>query len=124
VSSGVATALLLAWIKACALTYGVDPEFAAAVAIVESRPTGGGMEMRCGPLGRSGKYVGPMGLNRCFAGKYDIYSPWENIRVGVKALRGNQMSALKRYNASCTPAYIREVFKIKRQLKREGKSDG
>jgi hypothetical protein len=111
------TALLVAWITACAQVYDVSPEFARAVAIVESRPAGGGMEMRVGPLGRSGKFVGPMGLNRCFAGKYDIYSPWENIRVGVRALRGNELKALRRYNTSCTAAYVKEVMRIKRKLK-------
>ena len=109
--------ILIAWMKACALTYGVDPEFAQAVAIVESRPQGGGMEMRFGPLGRSGNFVGPMGLNRCFAGKYDIYNPWENIRVGVAALRGNELKALRRYNTRCNPAYISEVMRIKRKIK-------
>ena len=119
----LASALLIAWIRTCAAHYGVDPEFAQAVAIVESRPAGGGMEMRCGPLGRAGKYYGPMGINRCFKSKWPIDNPFVNVEVGVKALRGNDMRrVLKRYNASFTEAYFRTICKIQKQLKKENRS--
>jgi len=112
------TALLVAWLRACALTYSVDPEFAQAVAIVESRPAGGGMEMRFGPLGRSGKYYGPMGVNRCFLGKWPINNPFVNVQVGVMALRGaDKRRVLRRYNASFTEAYYQEILRVERRLK-------
>jgi hypothetical protein len=111
-------AIILAWIRTCALHYGVDPELAQAVAIVESRPAGGGLKIRVGPLGKKGQYVGPMGINRTFANKYDIYNPYENVRVGVAALRGrNQAAVLKRYNRGFDQKYYREVCRVQRHLK-------
>ena len=55
------TTLIMAWIFACAQVHGVDPYFAQAVAVVESRPAGGGeLQIRVGRLGRS-RFYGPMG---------------------------------------------------------------
>jgi len=115
---------LFGWIRACALHYGVDPEFAFAVAIVESRPKGGSeFEIRIGPMGKNGRYIGPMGISKCFAKKYDIYNVWENIRVGIKALNGNERKALKRYNDSFNEAYYTEVMRIKYKLQHGGNHD-
>lgn len=116
--TGVAAALLLAWIQACALTYGVEPEFAYAVARIES---GTKTEAwRCGRLGRS-RYYGPMGINRCFLARWPIDDPFVNVEVGVKALRGaDKRRVLKRYNAAFDEAYYRAVMALYRQTKREG----
>ena len=112
------TVLLIAWVKACALTYGVDPEFAQAVMIVESRPAGGAeMEFRVGRLGKS-RYYGPFGIEKSFLKKWDIANPFVNVEVGVKALRGSdKRRVLKRYNASFNEAYYREVRRVERKLK-------
>lgn len=116
----LATAALLAWLQVCAVQSGVDPDFARAVAIVESRPPGGGLTMRCGPLGKRGKYYGPFGISRNFLKKWDITDPYVNVWVGVRALRGrDKVKVLRRYNASFNQAYYREVCRIERQLKRE-----
>jgi hypothetical protein len=123
-SGGVATALLMAWLKACALTYGVEPEFAWAVARVESgRP--GAAEIRCGPLGRTGKYYGPFGIHREFKRRWPIDNPYVNVEVGVKALRGaDKRRVLRRYNASFDESYYRAVMALYRQAKREGRFRG
>jgi hypothetical protein len=114
------TALLLAWIRTCALTYGVEPEFAQAVAIVESRPAGGGMEIRTGRLGKS-RYYGPMGINRCFLNRWPIDDPYVNVEVGVKALRGaDKRRVLRRYNPKLNRAYEQAVMATYRRLKGDG----
>lgn len=115
----IPTAILVAWIHACAQVHGVDPAFAQAVAVVESRPKGGGMEMRVGPIGKSGRFVGPMGIAKCFENDADIYNPYINILIGVCALRGPEKKALRRYNASFDTAYYHEVMRIKAKLKKE-----
>lgn len=110
--------LLLAWMASCAQVYGVDPHFAQAVAIVESRPAHGPeLAMRCGRLGKS-RYYGPMGIEKSFLKRWAINDPFVNIQVGVMALRGaDKRRVLKRYNASFTEAYYREVRRIERRLK-------
>lgn len=113
----ITAALLAGFIRTCALYYGVEPEFAQAVAIVESRPAGGGMEIRVGRLGKS-RYYGPFGIHRDFLKKWDIANPYVNVEVGVKALRGkDQVAVLKRYNRSFNQGYYREVCRVQRQLK-------
>jgi hypothetical protein len=112
-------ALLLAWLQACALTYGVEPEFAFAVARVESGLPGAAV-IRCGPLGRSGKYYGPFGIHRDFRRRWPIDDPFVNVAVGVKALRGtDKRRVLQRYNAAFNEAYYRAVMRIYRQAQRE-----
>lgn len=116
----IATAALLAWMQICAQEHGVDPYFARAVAIVESRPAGGGLAMRCGPLGKQGKYYGPFGISRIFLKRWNIADPYVNVWVGVRALRGrNRLKILRRYNASFNQAYYREICRTERQLKQE-----
>lgn len=118
------TALLLAWMEVVSAHYGVDANFAKAVAITESRPKGGSeFEIRIGPMGKNGRYIGPMGISKCFAKKYDIYNVWENIRIGIKTLNGNERKALKRYNASFNEAYYKEVMRIKYKLQHGSTSD-
>ncbi len=118
--SGVALAALLAWMQACAGVYGVEPEFAYAVARVESGVPGG-VEIRCGALGRAGKYYGPFGIHRDFRRRWPIDEPFTNVAVGVKALRGrDKRRVLRRYNAEFSEAYYRAVMAIYRQAKRKG----
>ena len=110
--TGLALAALLAWFQTCGALYGVEPEFAWAVARVESGVPGG-PEIRLGPLGRRGKYYGP------------IDDPYVNVEVGVKALRGaDKRRVLQRYNAAFNEAYCRAVMSTYHQAKREGKFDG
>lgn len=122
--TGLALAALLAWFQTCGAMYGVEPEFAWAVARVESGVSGG-PEIRFGPLGRRGKYYGPMGINRCFLGRWPIDDPYVNVEVGVKALRGtDKRRVLRRYNRAFNEAYYRAVMAVYRQAKREGRFDG
>jgi hypothetical protein len=115
----LSTAILLAWMKACCLNYGVEPEFALAVARVES---GTKTEMlRFGPMGKSGRYYGPFGIERSFLKKWPIDNPFVNIEVGVKALRGpDKRRVLRRYNATFNEAYFRAVMMACRKYKSEG----
>jgi hypothetical protein len=109
------TALLAAWIRAYALLYGVEPEFALAVAHVESGCPG--QEFRVGPMGK-GKYYGPFGIHRDFLRRWPINEPEKNIEIGVKALRGrDQRRVLRRYNAAFDEAYWRAVQQARRRWK-------
>jgi len=116
------TALLLAWIRAYAALYGVEPEFALAVAHVESGCAG--QEFRLGPLGKKGKYAGPFGLDRAYCRErfgLDPVDPETNIRIGVRALRGRDPRAvLQRYNAKFNERYWRAVQQAKRRYKSRG----
>jgi hypothetical protein len=116
----LSSVVIFGWMRLWASVYGVDPEFVQAVAIVESRMPGVGHEMsiRTGPLGR-GKYQGPMAIISSYRRICAIEDPFENIRVGTKALQGDERKVLRRYNASCNWAYVWQVMKIKRQLKGE-----
>jgi hypothetical protein len=102
---------VLAEVQRCAVTEGVDPDFAGAVAMVESG-------LKCGPLGKRGRFVGPMGIARCYKDRFDIYDWRENVRVGVRALRGkDKLKVLRRYNAASNRAYERAVLAKMRELK-------
>jgi hypothetical protein len=99
---------LVSYIARCARAHGVDPGFAVAVATIESR-------LQCGPLGRRGTYLGPMGIHKTFRARWNIDNPWVNVEVGVKALRGrDQVKVLRRYNASFSPAYLKAVRQVQR----------
>jgi hypothetical protein len=112
------TAILLAWMKACCLNYGVEPEFALAVARVES---GTKTEMlRFGPLGREGRFYGPFCIERSFLRRWPIDNPFVNIEVGVKALRGrDKRRVLQRFNASFDEPYFRAVMAARRKFRSE-----
>jgi hypothetical protein len=110
------TALLLSWLNACCAYYNVEPAFARATMEVESGTKY--EQIRIGPLGKKGTYIGPMGIHKQFRKKWDIDNPYENIRVGVAALRGrDKLKVLKRYNTSCNTAYVRAVMEKYRQYK-------
>jgi hypothetical protein len=116
---GLPTILLL-WLQTCSAYYGVDPYFAMAVAHVESSTKS--QEFRIGKMGRT--FYGPMGIHKCFKTKWDISNPYVNIQVGVRALRGNQRRALRRYNPKATPTYESAVFAAKRRYERKKVFDG
>jgi hypothetical protein len=113
----IPTSVFLAWMMVCSLYYGVEPEFALAVARVES---GTQAEwVRFGRLGRS-PYYGPMGINKCFLNKWPIDNPYVNMEIGVKALRGpDKRRVLKRYNEKFDEGYFRAVMAAYQQHKRE-----
>jgi len=97
--------------------YEVSPAFALAVAHVESGTAS--QEFRVGLLGAT--YYGPMGIHKCFLNRWPIDDFRENIRVGVKALRGrNLRHILKRYNAAFTESYWRAVKSAERRYRQEG----
>lgn len=116
-------AMPAAWwqqVQAAAAAAGVDPYFAAAVAWVECAG------WKAGPLGKGPngrKYIGPMGINRCFAARWDIYDPLVNLEVGIRALRGRDRKAvLRRYNHAASQAYIGAVLGLCRQFHKEAGS--
>ena len=112
-------AAMMAWMQVCSAHYGIEPEFVYAVARIESGVPGG-PQIRIGPLGRKSKYLGPMGINRCFLSRWPVANPYVNVMVGARALRGNdKRRVLKRYNAAFTEAYYRAVMACYRQAKRE-----
>lgn len=117
--TGLPAAILLAWMQACCTVYGVEPEFALAVARIESGTKTAWL--RCGPLGKAGKYYGPFGIHRDFRKKWPIDNPYVNVAVGVRALQGrDQRRVLQRYNAEFNEAYFRAVRAVYRQTKRRG----
>lgn len=110
--------LLCFWIKYWGAVYRVEPEFIFPVMVVESGDANN--LIRFGPLGKSGKYIGPMGINKCFRKQWDIDDPVVNIAVGARALRGSdKRRLLKRYNAAFNEGYYRAVMALYRQCKRE-----
>lgn len=115
------SAALLCWLLLCCQTYGVEPAFALAVARVESGTAA--QEYRVGRLGTS-PYYGPMGIHQCFLKRWPIDQPEENIKRGVRALRGSNTAAgklrvLRRYNQSSNRTYERAVLAHYRRLKGE-----
>jgi hypothetical protein len=77
--------------------------------------------LRCGPLGRTGKYYGPFGIHRDFLKRWKVDNPYINVQVGVKALKGqDKRRVLRRYNDSFDEAYYRAVMAVYRQIKRDG----
>jgi hypothetical protein len=112
-------------IRVAAIQHHVDPEFATAVAIVESRSSG--QVFRTGPLGRRGKFYGPFGINRSFLKKWPIDDLQTNILVGCRALRGDDhLKILRRYNTACDRNYVnkvRQIMAILKQRHRDGDPD-
>jgi len=108
---------MILWLKAVAITYGIQPEFALAVARIESGTKT--QEYRIGPMGK-GTYYGPLGIHKDFLKKWPINNPYMNILIGVKALQGkDQVRVLRRYNKTCDQAYLKAVFAFRNQLVRE-----
>ena len=70
-------------VKAMAVKYSVDPNFALAVAEVES--SNKEVRFRFGKMGK-GTYYGPFGIHKCFLGRWAINDPLVNTEVGIRAL--------------------------------------
>ena len=116
------TALLLAWLNVCCIEFKVSPPFARAVSTIETgAPVG---QIKTGSIDSKGRFWAPMGIARCFGKDYDIASPYVNIWLGVRALRGTgtdearQKRRLRKYNAKFTMAYWREIKKVERVYRR------
>ena len=121
------TLLIVGLIRVYASFYGVEPEFALAVAHVESGTAA--QEFRVGPLGKKGTYAGPFGLHRAYCRErfgIDPLDPETNVAIGVRALRGaDQRRVLQRYNRSFGEAYWRAVLAARAHYRRqEEKEDG
>jgi len=113
------TLALLLWLQICCNIHGVEPEFALAVARLES-----GTKTETFRLGRLGKtnLYGPMGVRSFFLEKGDAK---EVIEVGVKALRPRKgertkRDILKRYVGYRDIAYEKGVLAMYSQYKRKG----
>jgi len=103
---------LMVWMKQCCEKYGVEPEFALAVARVESGNKH--FNFRIGEMGPI-PYWGPMGIHNCFLSKWPVDDPKENILRGVIALSNSKtyqgkLRRLRKYNKSCDSAYIMAVM--------------
>jgi len=113
----------LKFVKVQCEVYRVDPNFALAVAMVESGVPGE-LQLRFGRLGKS-KYYGPFGIHRCF-NKWglDLSNPYVNAWIGIRALRGvgksrkKQIRRLRKYNASFDWSYWRAIKSIERRNKK------
>jgi soluble lytic murein transglycosylase-like protein len=108
------------YIKEAAQRYDVSPYLIQAVCAIESRYD---------PEAKSGKCFGLMQLHRDTAKKYgvDAHDPRENIMGGAAVLahllekyHGNIRRVLHVYNATCTPAYTREVLRAYHQAQFNG----
>jgi hypothetical protein len=116
-------AALIGWMIVVANHYHLDPEAFQALCVVESRAAHApDLSFRVGRLGHS-RYWGPGGLNQeCFDDPVCYRNPYMNIYFAAKSMRrlidrhGSWKAALKRYNANCTPAYIREVRRVEKIL--------
>ncbi len=99
--------------------YGVDPNFALAVAETESSYKG--QQFRFGRMGRT-HYSGPFGINRCFLRKWNVDDPWINTVLGIRALSfyRNKRQTLQHYNANFNEGYYRRVRELERRNKKEG----
>jgi hypothetical protein len=107
------------YIKEAAQRYHISPYLILAVCAIESRYD---------PDARSGRgsCIGLMQLHKDTARKYGVnpHNPRENIMGGTAVLanlmgryNGDIHSVLHKYNATCTPAYEREVIRAYNQVK-------
>ncbi len=105
------------YIKEAARRYQISPYLIQAVCAIESRYD---------PDAQSGRCFGLMQLHQDTARKYgvDAHDPRENIMGGAAVLarlmhkyHGNIRRVLHVYNATCTPAYTREVIRAYKQAR-------
>ena len=103
------------YIKEAAQKYQISPYLIQAVCAIESRYD---------KDAKSGRCFGLMQLHQDTAKKYgvDPHDPRANIMGGAAVLAnlmkkydGDIRKVLRRYNASCTPAYEREVIRAYHQ---------
>jgi len=105
------------YIKEAARRYHISPYLIQAVCAIESRYD---------PYAKSGQCRGLMQLHQKTAKKYGVnpLNPRENVMAGAAVLAsllqrydGDLRRVLRKYNASCTPAYEREVIRAFNQAK-------
>jgi soluble lytic murein transglycosylase-like protein len=105
------------YIKEAAQRYHISPYLIQAVCAIESRYD---------PYAKSGRCRGLMQLHQDTAKKYGVnpHNPRENIMAGAAVLAsllqrydGDLRRVLRKYNASCTSAYEREVIRAYNQAK-------
>ena len=105
------------YIKEAAQRYHISPYLIQAVCAIESRYD---------PYAKSGRCRGLMQLHQDTAKKYGVnpLNPRENIMAGAAVLAsllqrydGDLRRVLRKYNASCTSAYEREVIRAYKQAK-------
>lgn len=103
------------YIKEAAQRYQISPYLIQAVCAIESRYD---------PDAKSGRCFGLMQLHKDTAKKYgvDPHDPRANIMGGAAVLAsllqrydGDIRKVLRKYNASCTAAYEREVLRAYKQ---------
>lgn len=108
------------YMKEAALRYQISPYLIQAVCAIESR------YKQTARSGR-GRCIGLMQLHKDTARKYgvDPFNPRENIMGGAAVLakfmhryNGNILKVLRKYNITCTSAYVREVIKAYKQARR------
>ncbi len=108
------------YIKEAAQRYHISPYLIQAVCAIESRYD---------PHAKSGRCMGLMQLHRDTAKKYGVNprNPRENIMAGAAVLAGllqrydgDLRRVLRKYNASCTSAYEREVIRAYNQARQFG----
>ncbi|MGA7886359.1 MAG: hypothetical protein WCA44_11510 [Acidobacteriaceae bacterium] len=99
--------------------YGVNPNFALAVAETESSCRG--QQFRFGSMGK-GTYFGPFGIHKCFRAKWDIADPYINTVIGIRALARyrDKRRTLRKYNAAFNEAYWRRVCYLERRNREAG----
>jgi len=112
----------LSFVKTCSERYGVDPNFALAVAETESSCKG--KRFRFGRMGK-GTFYGPFGIHKCFRRRWDIGNPYVNTQVGIRALarHKNQRRSLRKYNASFNEAYWKRVKQLEARNRKNGVFD-
>jgi hypothetical protein len=112
------------WMATCAVDAGLPPAKFKALCITESRGENAPeLSFRTGQLGNS-RYWGPGGLNQdCFTDPESYKNPWLNVYYAAQAMRrlikryGSWDAALRRYNTTATPAYLKEIARITKKLK-------
>lgn len=114
--------ILLLWLQICCAAYGVEPEFALAVATLESR-----LQVDL----ETPKYVGLFCLHKGYVREHFGLTPQQakeplvNIAIGVRALRGRDKDkVLRRFNPEDRGPYRRKVLRYYRQLCRESHGPG
>jgi hypothetical protein len=109
----------LAFVHKTSVKYGIDPNFALAVAEVESSYKG--ERFRFGKMGK-GTYYGPFGIHKCFLKKWAINDPYINTEVGIRALARykDQRKSLKKYNAAFNEGYYRTIKKLEKKNRESG----
>jgi len=98
------------------MKYGVDPNFALAVAECESSSKGTRFR-----FGKVGKYWLTMGIHQCFEGRWNLRD-WKVVtEVGIRALSRykDKRKALKKYNASFDESYYKRIVYLTKKNQEE-----